>query len=64
MNHIVITLKADNAFNLADQLRELADRLDRMGDITMPAPGAERAVLFEGRFVGTFARLEEQGVVS
>ncbi|MGP9549783.1 hypothetical protein [Halomonas sp. AOP42-D1-22] len=60
MSRFVITLAAENAFNLADQLRALADRLDRMGDITLPTPDAERSVLFEERFVGTFVCLEDQ----
>lgn len=60
MSRFVITLAAENAFSLADQLRALADRLDRVGDTTLPKPGAERGVLFEGRLVGTFVRLEDQ----
>lgn len=58
MNHIVITLSAENAFGLADQLRALADRFDRVGDVALPAPGTEKGFMFEGKLVGTFARPE------
>lgn len=56
MNTFDLTLHAADEHELADQLRHVADRIDRLGPPALPCAGEEKPVLIDGQTAGAISQ--------
>lgn len=56
-----LSLNAADAWELADRLRTVADRVSKAGPDCLPEPGEEKALVFDGVEIGTIAQPEHKG---
>lgn len=52
-----LTLQSADQWELADNLRKVAQRIAKAGPDCLPEPGEDDALVFDGQHVGTIARV-------
>lgn len=56
MSTFDLTLHAADQWQLAEHLRHVADRIDRLGPACLPDAGEEKAVMIDGETVGAMSQ--------
>lgn len=61
MNTYHLNLHAADQWQLAENLRTVAERIAKAGPDCLPEPGEEKALVFDGVEIGTMAQPEHKG---